>query len=131
MAAPRHEFDIALRAQALTLHALGVSRAEIKEKTGYSISGFTKLLRRAKRLGYTVGGPVLSKYVAGQVRPGRPKISTTKATRRNHHKMVPATKESCETSAQDSEVTKQGKGTNNVVLDQLYSQAMDGDTNCI
>ncbi|KAK7750389.1 hypothetical protein SLS62_007688 [Diatrype stigma] len=45
------EFDPGVRVQALTLHAEGASRAKITEKTGYSTSAFTVLLRKAKTRG--------------------------------------------------------------------------------
>lgn len=67
----RKEYDIALRAQALSLHATGASRAVIQEKTGFSSGGFGKLLTKAKSLGYVVGGPIVSEYVADQPKAGR------------------------------------------------------------
>lgn len=68
------EFDPGVRVQALTLHAEGASRAKISEKTGYSTSAFTVLLRKAKSRGYVVGGPVLLEYVIDSPGRGRPKV---------------------------------------------------------
>ncbi|KAI0593225.1 hypothetical protein F4775DRAFT_578822 [Biscogniauxia sp. FL1348] len=67
-------FDVALRSQALTLHAQGASRQEIQQKTGYSPQGFGKLLTKAKSRGYVVGSPVLLKYVENGKRKGRPQL---------------------------------------------------------
>jgi hypothetical protein len=66
------EFDIAQRTQALSLHAEGSTRATIQEKTGYSPSGFTRLLQKAKQRGYVVGGVIINAHVEDKPRTGRP-----------------------------------------------------------
>lgn len=73
------EFDVAVRAQALTLHAEGNSRAMITAKTGYTSSGFSKLLQKAKSRGYVPGNRILLEYVSEAPGRGRPKGSKTRS----------------------------------------------------
>ncbi|KAI1422493.1 hypothetical protein F5Y12DRAFT_619145 [Xylaria sp. FL1777] len=67
------KYDIATRAQALSLHSEGCSRAYIVKKTGYTPGGLTGLIARAKKRGYTPGkGPIRAEYVEDAPRSGRP-----------------------------------------------------------
>ncbi|KAI8626845.1 hypothetical protein F5Y19DRAFT_444620 [Xylariaceae sp. FL1651] len=68
------EFDVATRIQALSWHNEGRSRAEIIAKTGYSQSGLSKLILKAKQRGYCPREEALVRleYVESGARTGRP-----------------------------------------------------------
>jgi hypothetical protein len=74
----KYEITITQRSQALSLHASGTARGRIEELTGYSSSGFSRLLRKAKSRGYVIGGPILPYYIEDEPRTGRPLILTEK-----------------------------------------------------
>ncbi|KAI2617870.1 hypothetical protein GGR54DRAFT_201475 [Hypoxylon sp. NC1633] len=76
---PRGSNDVGLRCQALAMHAEGSSRQRIRDITGYSPSGFTRLLQKAKNKGYVVGGPILQRYVEDGKRSGRPSKKNAKS----------------------------------------------------
>ncbi|KAI1426377.1 hypothetical protein F5Y12DRAFT_294879 [Xylaria sp. FL1777] len=72
------EFNLVTRTQALTLHSEGYSRAVIIQKTGYSASGLSHLISKAKKHGYKPGkGPILHEYVETKPRKGRPSLSAS------------------------------------------------------
>ncbi|KAI8630731.1 hypothetical protein F5Y19DRAFT_426238 [Xylariaceae sp. FL1651] len=72
----KKEFNIATRIQALSWHNKGRSQAEIMAKTGYSATGFSDLIAKAKRRGYCPGKEalVLHEYVELGKRTGRPPV---------------------------------------------------------
>lgn len=75
MTAPK-KFDIAVRAQALTLYSKGVPFSEIEAVTGYRRSGFHQLRQRALDRGWVKGGKIIEDYVTDVPRSGRPPKST-------------------------------------------------------
>lgn len=91
-ASPKKQ-HIARRAQALTLHGVGISFAEIKKKTGYSKSSFYELRQKAIGRGYVDGGPVLDEHVIDGKRTGRPtKAAAGKADQQAVNEAVNTTK---------------------------------------
>ncbi|KAI0489646.1 hypothetical protein F4859DRAFT_509232 [Xylaria cf. heliscus] len=77
------EFDLGTRIRALTLHSEGYSRAAIVEKTGYSASGLSTLISKAKKRGYKPReGPILREFVDTEPGKGRPPLLTEERKKR-------------------------------------------------